>query len=181
MTDPIYSSIVQNLQEALTTKEHPFNYFSLATVGLSKTPRLRTILLRSVDADLNIIFYTDRRSKKVTHIRENSNVSLLFFHPKKLMQFYIKGHASIVTDQEMLQSLWNEIPTKSKKDYITELGPGTVINKNSRIDYLDNENYFCVIKIITDKIEYLELKQPNHVRVEYRKEAGDWEHTYLVP
>ncbi len=181
MTDPIYSSIVKSLQEALKTKEHPFNYFSLATVGLSKTPRLRTILLRSVDADLNITFYTDSRSKKVTHIRENSNVSLLFFHPEKLMQFYIKGHASIVTDKKILQSLWNEIPAKSKKDYITELGPGTVINKNSKIDYLDNENYFCAIKIITDKIEYLELKQPNHVRVEYRKEADDWKHTYLIP
>lgn len=181
MNDPIYSSIVESLQEALKTKEHPFNYFSLATVGLSKTPRLRTVLLRSVDEDLNITFYTDSRSKKVTHIRENSNVSLLFFHPQNLMQFYIKGHASIVKDQEMLQCLWDEIPEKSKKDYITELGPGTVINKNSKIEYLDNDNYFCVIKIITDKIEYLELKQPNHVRVEYRKETNGWEGKYLVP
>jgi len=181
MADQIYASIRNSLEEAVKNPNHPFSYVSLATVGLSKTPRLRTVVLRSVDKDLNMTFYTDSRSKKVTHIRENSNVSLLFFHPEKLMQFYVKGHASIATDPEMLQCLWDEIPEKSKKDYISELDPGTKIDENSRIEYLDNDNYFCVVQIITDKIEYLELKHPHHTRVEFRKENNDWESTYLVP
>lgn len=183
MTATFWDELLKELRKGLNIKGHPFRYCTLGTVGLDQLPRLRTIVLRDMDDDtsMNLYFYTDARSKKIMHINENPRVSLLFYHPKKLMQLKIEGWAEQVQDSALLQKRWAKIGARSRKDYITEQPPGTALDNPDNINYLNDENHFCMVRVAPFKIEYLKLKRPNHLRIHFAKENGDWEGEFLVP
>jgi pyridoxamine 5'-phosphate oxidase len=181
MTQQFLDEAKDELQKSLVKKGHPFRYFTLATVGLDKMARLRTVVLRKITQDLKLIFYTDRRSKKITHITENSKVSLLFYHPKLMLQLKIEGKARIVSDEDVLKTYWNGIQPNSRKDYITQQAPGSTLKSPDKVEYLDEGNYFCIVEIEPFKIEYLKLKRPNHLRVRFSKDNDKWDGEFLVP
>ena len=89
MVTKLFQDLKEELNKGFTEKDHPFRFFTLGTVGLDKMARLRTVVLRNVAEDLTLTFYTDKRSKKIIHINENSKVSTLFYHPDKMMQLKI--------------------------------------------------------------------------------------------
>lgn len=181
MTEVFFQELKDELHKGLVQKRHPFRYFTLATLGLEKIPRLRTVVLRKVTEELMLTFYTDKRSKKIIHLKENNKVSLLFYHPKKLLQLKLEGVASIVNDKTKLKDSWNGVQPKSRKDYTTVSNPGSEIDNPDNISYLPDENYFCMVEIIPLKIEYLKLKRPNHLRIRYSKTDNDWQGEFLVP
>ncbi|MCM4168825.1 Pyridoxine/pyridoxamine 5'-phosphate oxidase [Arenibacter antarcticus] len=176
-----FEQIRQELQKGPTEKDHPFRYFTFATVGLDHVARLRTVVMRAIDEDLKIVFYTDKRSKKITHIKENKNVSLLLYHPEKLLQIKIEGIAMYKNDKATKQVFWDSIPDSSKKAYTTSRSPGTAISNPDNLEYLSDENHFCVVEITPYKIEYLKLEQPNHIRVRFSKLDDQWDTEFLVP
>ncbi len=181
MTDTFYQELEDELRKGTSKKGHPFRYFTLGTVGLGAIARLRTVVLRRVSEDFNLVFYTDRRSKKIGHIKENNTVSLLFYHPKKLLQLKVEGKAKIVSDPEALKKYWSGVQPASRKDYTTTSAPGSPISNPDNVEYLDEKNYFTIIEVEPFKIEYLKLKRPNHLRVLFSKENGEWNGEFLVP
>jgi hypothetical protein len=181
MTDTFFQELEEELQKGTSKKGHPFRYGTMGTVGLGTTPRLRTIVLRRISEDLKLVFYTDRRSKKIAHIKENNTASLLFYHPKKLLQLKIEGKATIISDTEELKKQWSEVQPASRKDYTTVSAPGSPISNPDNVKYLDDKNYFCIVEIEPFKIEYLKLKRPNHLRILFSKEDGEWDGAFLVP
>ncbi len=181
MTEIIFSTIVNDLKNAIKTPEHPFRYFTFATSGINGRPRLRTVVLRDIDDQLNLTIYTDKRSKKITHIHEHNVVSLLFLDNERLIQLSIRAKAEIIKDERTLKNIWEQVPQKSKKEYTTKLAPGEEIKNPEKIDFLEEKHFFTAIKLIPDKIEYLRLNRPNHIRVLFRKEDNNWQGTYLVP
>ncbi|WP_378176881.1 pyridoxamine 5'-phosphate oxidase family protein [Aquimarina sp. SS2-1] len=181
MTDIIFSSIVVDLKAAIENKTHPFRYFTLATSDFNNIPRQRTVVLRNVDDELNMMIYTDERSKKIANIQANNRVSLLFYDQARLLQITVKAKAEIITNEKVIQQIWKQIPEKAKKDYTTELSPGREIKNPEEIDYLEGKHFFSAIKIIPARIEYLRLKRPSHIRVVFKKDNGSWKGTYIVP
>ncbi len=181
MTEIIFSTIVNDLKKAIETPGHPFRYFTLATSSINGTPRLRTLVLRELDEQLNLTIYTDKRSKKITHINEHNIVSLLFLDTERLIQLSIRAKAEIVTNDSTLKNIWEQVPQKSRKEYTTKLAPGEEIKNPEKVDFLEEKHFFTAIKLIPNKIEYLRLNRPNHTRVLYKKESGEWKGTYLVP
>ncbi len=181
MTEGFYQELKDELQKSLVQKKHPFRYFTLATSGPENIPRLRTVVLRKVSENLMLTFYTDKRSTKIAHIEKNNKVSLLFYHPKKLLQLQIEGVATIVDDKAKLKDSWNGIQLNSRKDYTTDRAPGSTIDNPDNISYLEGENYFCMVEINPLKIEYLKLKRPNHLRIQFSKSNDDWQGEFLVP
>ncbi|UWX54018.1 pyridoxamine 5'-phosphate oxidase family protein [Maribacter litopenaei] len=180
MMDIFWNELQEELKRGTTEKRHPFRFGTFGTVGIDKLPRLRTIVLRHVYENGYLSFYTDKRSKKVIHITENPNVSLLFYHPEKLLQVKIEGLASIVTDEHKLQTMWRDIPESNKKDYTTDNAPGSTLKNPDNLEYLTGDHFFCMIEIEPFRIEYLKLKRPHHIRVAYAKE-DNWKGEFLVP
>ncbi|MDX1313963.1 MAG: pyridoxamine 5'-phosphate oxidase family protein, partial [Eudoraea sp.] len=156
-------------------------YFTLATVGMERLPRQRTVVLRHLDDELKLTFYTDARSKKMMHLKENNKVGLLFFHPKKLLQIRIEGLARVIKDEETLKKYWPGIQPKARKDYTTVAPPGTFLEHPDQLEYLDEENHFCMVTVETFKMEYLKLQRPYHIRVRFSKVENLWTSEYLVP
>ncbi|MDT7827414.1 pyridoxamine 5'-phosphate oxidase family protein [Pricia sp. S334] len=176
-----FQKLKEELQTAAEQKEHPFHFFTLGTVGLEHLPRLRTVVLREISDELKLTFYTDKRSKKILHIKENPKVSLLFYHPKKLLQLKIEGLATIIKDPSTLADRWTNIRPASKKDYTTATAPGSDIDNPDALEYLREGDYFCMVDVTPFKIEYLQLKRPNHLRIRFSKKNEKWKGNYLVP
>ena len=177
-------NILQNIQNELiasvSKKDHPFKYFSLATLN-ENIPTSRTVVLRDTFSDFSLVFYTDSRTEKVRQILNNPQVSALFYNPDDLIQLRLEGTAEIEADQKVLKNHWNSIPEKSRKDYITKRAPGSQIKNPDDIDYINNDNHFCMVTIKTNKIEYLQLKRPNHIRAQFHNTENSWKGTFLVP
>lgn len=180
MQQLIFQQIKNELVNGSVKKGHPFKYFAFGTVE-DNNPRLRTVVLRKVYPDMTLLFYTDERSKKVAQIQNENRVCALFYHPKKLIQVQIEGLAHIQENPEMLRRIWQNIPPSSKKDYTSVFPPGLPINGHENVEYLSDQHHFCMIEIIPQRIEYLRLKRPNHIRLEFIKKDNDWKGNFLVP
>lgn len=181
MPNRFFDEIKDELRKGVEKKGHPFRYFTLATLGVDKYARLRTLVLRKVSEDLMLTFFTDKRSKKIIHIKENKRVSLLFYHPEELLQIRVQGIATIKTNQDQLKSTWNELRPGSKKSYTTKKVPGSEIDNPKGLEYLKDDNYFTVVEIEPFKIEYLKLARPDHLRIRFFREHNDWIGEFLVP
>ena len=130
----IFEEILSELQNGAKDREHPYHYFTIATLGVDKFARLRLVALRNVSNDLKLTFFTDKRSKKVLHIKENPRVSLLFYHPEKLLQLRIEGMATINSDQFQIQKTWETIGNEARKDYLTTEAPGPTITNPESVE-----------------------------------------------
>jgi pyridoxine/pyridoxamine 5'-phosphate oxidase len=171
----------EELQNGATLKGHPFRYFTLGTVGLDRLARLRTVVLRKVSDDLKLTFYTDKRSKKVIHLKENNKVGLLFYHPDKLMQFKVEGLAQVFKDETANNEVWAAIDPSARKDYATSMAPGSELEDPGQLQYLDGKSNFCVVEVTPFKIEYLQLRKPHHLRIRFSFRNGKWTSDFLVP
>lgn len=177
-----FEIVKKELKEGAKNADHPFHYFTLATTGINKVARLRTVVLRDFSKNMTLTLYTDKRSRKVTHIKENNRVCLLFYHPEKLIQVKIDGVAYMETDKKKLEKIWNNIDEKARQDYITVKDPGERIDNPDQIEYLDTSKNFAVMHIEAYKLEYLKLKRPKHIRLQYHlTESGNWNSTFLIP
>ena len=78
------------------------NAMSLATVGLSGAPMIRTVLLKLFD-DNGFVFFTNYKSRKAEQISENPNVAVLFNWVALERQVNINGVAEKVKTSESLK------------------------------------------------------------------------------
>lgn len=173
--------IKNEFQKTINERGHPFRYCTLATIGPESLPRLRTVVLRQVSDDLQLTIFTDRRSEKLAHIEKNNKVSMLFYQPDLLLQVRMEGLASVITDEVLLKKYWNDISVNARKDYTTEEAPGSALSDPNKLEYLNAENHFCVLKIEPLRMEYLKIKNPNHLRVQFTKSGTAWDSEFLVP
>lgn len=179
-----FEEILTELEKGAKDKKHPFHYFTIATLGVDKFARLRLVALRNVSKDLKLTFFTDKRSKKVLHIKENPRVSLLFYHPGKLLQLRIEAMATINSDQFQIQKTWEMIDDEARKDYLTTEAPGTSITHPDSVEYLKEGDYFSIVDIEPFRIERLQLNPEGHKKIKYFKQdqnQKEWSSEYLVP
>lgn len=182
MKEPYFDIAKKELKEGVKNPQHPFHYFTLATTGINRVPRLRTVVLRDFSKDMIFTLYTDKRSRKVTHIKENNRVCLLFYNPETWLQIKIDGVAYMETDMTLLDALWNKMDETSRQDYLTLQDPGERISHLEQIEYLNTSKNFSVMHIEAYKLEYLQLDRPNHIRVQFHlNEQGTWDSTFLIP
>ncbi len=181
MDAAFFKEIKDELQKGAHEKNHPFRYGTLATIGLETMPRQRIVVLREVTEHLKLVFFTDKRSKKLIHIKENNKVSMLFYHPKEMLQIKVEGLATIIKDEQAVEKYWKNVPLHSRKEYTTQNSPGSAVEAPDALEYLTTENHFCIIEIEAFRIEYLKLKRPNHIRIQFTKTNNQWSGEFLVP
>lgn len=179
--DDLWKLATSELFRSNADRKHPFRNFVFGTLGLDKkTPEVRTVVKRKTLKSLNTIFFTDRRSPKVTQVRQSDQVSALFYHPKKMLQVRIYGTAIILADSDPRAiSLLNDArQLKSIQDYMTKAAPGTPLIGD--IEYSD-QLHFAVIEIIPDQIEVLQLSSDGHQRFLFHQSNHGWTGRAIVP
>ncbi len=178
MLDQIFKDIINELKFGYLKRKHPHKYCYLASVSDHK-PVNRTVVLRHMTENQHLIFFTDKRSNKVEHFKNNPNAEALFYHPKKLWQIKVSGQIHLIDDEERLTYYKKKVQGASKKDYTTQLPPGTPIKNPDAVEYQDELN-FAVLELKTESIESLQLKRPNHIRCRFIKE-NNWSGEFMVP
>ena len=78
---------------------HEVNAFALATVAEDGQPTVRTVLLKSFDAD-GFVFYTNYHSEKGRHLEKNPRVGMLIHWKELDRQIRINGVAEKVSREE---------------------------------------------------------------------------------
>lgn len=80
------------MDEAVNADLIDANAMSIATVGATGEPSIRTVLLKAFD-ERGFVFYTNLESRKATEISGNANVALLFYWREFERQVKIRGRA----------------------------------------------------------------------------------------
>jgi len=177
----VFNNLKAELKRAAVDRKHPFRYCVLSTHGHEVNSRY--VVLRKMTNDLEFLIYTDSRSQKIQDISINSEVQLLFYHPKKQTQLILSGKASLLSDDTLSKAEWCNVKGNAQRAYNTIEAPGTPIQAphlGHRYKEQMNEQYFTVIKISAEKLEALQLNQSEHLRVKF--EIGkNWEGQWLVP
>lgn len=179
MLNQILEDLKTEVKFGYLKKKHPFRYPSLASIE-DNSPTQRTVVLRDTTADFELVMYTDDRSDKINQFELNPKVSLLFYHPKKLLQVKVEGKVKMIRSGKEYESYWSKVQGKSQKDFMTKNPPGTPLDNPDQVDYKEDEHHFCLLKLVPEHLEFLQLKRPNHIRARFDKSNG-WKGQFLNP
>lgn len=178
---PTPTQIFKQLEKGHQKKAHPFRFFSFATFG-TPYPALRTVVLRNSEENGWIEIYTDKRSSKTVQIKLSDRTTALFYHPKKKWQLLLKGRTELIEDKKRVKQLWQSMPSYAKKDYSSDMPPGSVVHSSESIQWgeVTAEN-FQVLRLHIEQIESLQLTSDSHQRCRYTKSEEGWRKDILVP
>ena len=178
MLDSILKSCATEWIKTKTKKNHPFRFFSLATVTPEGQAESRMVVLRKFDpSSLEFSIYTDARTPKIKALHHNSDAELLFYDHKKLCQIRVKATC---VKQEKDVNLFLQQHEAAQKDYTTLIAPGTEIKAMDTVEY-GKENHFVKLVFKAYHIDYLRLKRPNHQRAVFCLQNEKWEGTFVTP
>ncbi len=145
-------------------------WIQLATVNEKNEPRLRTVVFRGWNKDSSMIIFTDRRSKKIEHLKSNPNAEILWFFLKTKSQYRFKGKISKLSDNN---NYWDTLSEKSKSSWFWG-SPGEKINPKVQSAYkvlsnLPKSDNFVVLNFEIYSVDLLKLEQPIHKRYLWEK------------
>jgi hypothetical protein len=178
MLSEILKNNINEIKFGYLKRKHPNKYCSLASLDNNK-PIVRTVVLRDMVENYNLIFFTDKRSGKVNQFHENPNAEALFYNHKKLLQIKVGGKIKLVQNTERINYYKQKVQGSSQKDYTTLKKPSTPIKNPDEVEYGEDLN-FAILQLEAEYIESLQLKRPNHIRCLFKKE-DNWEGQFLVP
>lgn len=182
------------LHKGVGNFRHPFHRPTLTTIEGGK-PQARTVILRGFsEKDRLLICHCDTRSPKVSQIRDNPNVSCLFYHPEKWLQLRLSGTATVHTDDKTSESQWEKVKLPNRINYSTENPPGSP-TKNpvlSPSDFLrdmasklpghpDARKNFAVIVCRFDDLDWLRLKLTGNIRAKFHWEGNSMDASWIIP
>ena len=174
--------------------KHAFHCPVLATnTEIHAEPR--TVILRYFsEKKRTLMCHSDVRAPKIHQIREDPQVTWLFYDPKSKLQLRIYGNATVHTDDPLAQNLWERIRVTNRMNYCTSLEPGTPVNKPSSglpdfvaktaphlLDKNLGRDHFAVIRCHFNSIDALLLGLTGHKRAKFVWENSQLASTWTVP
>ena len=163
------------LKRGVRDRKSGFHNVVLVTTDKENRADGRTVVLRGFDSEkMEIYFHSDLRAKKISQIKNNNFVSLIFYDEKKKIQIRIKGEASI---KPSYKKAWDGLSNWSKRCYLTISAPGES-SENPTAGFPEkfeftapNDKFskkgiknFCYVVISITKVEWLFLASQGHRR-----------------
>lgn len=192
--DGVLAGIWRMLDQGAAHSNDPFHRPVLGTIT-GEGCSLRTVILRQVEVPGRILVcHTDARSAKVQEIMNCSQISWLFYHPKKKIQVRIAGNATLHAHDPYAERQWADTSITSRLNYSTSQPPGARIDKPSSglPDFLLNKiptlletercrKNFMVIVMHILSIDWLLLKITGNRRALFEWDKDRLHATWLVP
>ena len=162
------------------TQNRRQRYVQVATASRATGPTVRTVVLRRLEDDGTLIFFTDTRSEKIAQLKEDDRMELHTWWTKGRVQFRLRGRArvSVEPSDARRKELWREL---QEDDLVRFLGaaPGTARNGTPPASELlaiegGVADTFALIRMTPEQVDVLRLHPEAHVRTRYRREGEGW-------
>ena len=142
-------------------------YVQLSTIGIDRSPRVRTVVFRGWSDSYKMKIFTDKRSLKIKEIKNNKNVEICWYFQKSRCQFRLRGIAFIDFGKDYFNS-WKNLNAEAKSTWGWPY-PGLkyIDNNNSELKYNQKSEFidnFILIKIEIFHVDELLLTKPKQYR-----------------
>lgn len=170
------------------------NRIVLATASKGAVPSARIIAIREI-SETDILFFTQRDTRKVAELTQNKQVSALIWLPQQQRQICIEGVASAITNHEN-RRYWEALP-RDRQLRFSAYAPtsGHVIESTAILDkkyqhladvYKDKSipmcEYYCGFRIHPASIHFYTLGDENFSDVKrYTKKESHWVEETISP
>ncbi len=116
----ILKKIWKHLDLATLERTHPFHTPVFGTVGNGCAPGLRAVVLRRFwRKPPRLAFHSHIGAPKIEEIKNNHNVSFLFYHPQEKLQLRVCGAAQVHADGDALhEEQWLATGFFSRRAYV---------------------------------------------------------------
>jgi pyridoxamine 5'-phosphate oxidase len=166
-----------------------FHAPTLATLGRDGRPRLRTVVLRGVDAAARRLrVHCDRRSDKVAEIRADPRVALHVYDAQAKVQVRVEGRADVHAHDAAAEAAWQAARPMSRACYAVAPASGSPIPEGgayamperAEADSPGRAN-FATLAIEAETIEFLHLARAGHRRARFTWTGEGWTAAWRVP
>jgi pyridoxamine 5'-phosphate oxidase len=189
--EEIYARMWDCLAAAVIEEKNPFKVMQAATIGLDGWPNVRTVLLRSVSEQENLLtFHTDLRSPKIAELSREPRVALVGVDPVHNVQIRISGETRIVRAGQARLDAWRSSPDHDLVVYRTHVPPGTPISHaDGALDETqpvpdpdEGLKHFCVVEVRPARMDWLEhLTVDRQQRARFVRQGDIWLRNWIAP
>jgi pyridoxamine 5'-phosphate oxidase len=170
MTELTYQALSEKiwsqLLAALQTQRHTWRLPMLATIDANGLPQARTVVLREVDQDAQVLtIYSDVRSPKVTQLRAKPRASLVFWSEALNWQLRVDVSATVDDDSTARDAVWAQVKDlPAAADYLSINAPGSPLLSVSAGQA--NEHALCLLHFNVLSMDWLSLNRSGHQRAQ---------------
>ncbi len=199
--DELFADVWRRLQEGARTlpPEDPgyrtsFHVPTLVT-NSKAGPRGRIVVLRRADLEHGVLtFHTDSRADKIHEMRTDPRIGFTFYDAKWKLQVRASGTATIHHQDHTAQQAWEASDLLSRRCYLGDLAPGTEVTdwdsglpshvqdrEPTEDEAAPGVENFAVVSCQVEEVEVMRLAFTGHTKARWRREAGEWRGTWLIP
>ena len=165
--------VVELLTHGANFKKSDFHAPTLSTISEKNIPNARIIILRDFFYPTwQLLFHSDKRSKKIYEIKRISNLCLVFYDKKEKIQLRVMGEGKILKNYN---NSWQQLGTFSKYNYASYKDPGDTsevptsgINDEFKNDSSKSFKNFSTILVSINLIDWLYLSKLGNRRAEIK-------------
>ena len=185
-----YEGVAHELREGVTSPQHPFRLFTLATIGIDGFPEARTLVLREFDeSQRRIEFHIDARSPKMEQLRYDSRVTLLFNDVLSRWQLRIRGRAEIHHLDDVAEASWKTTRSTSRGNYASPYPSGSIISdeevwvppKEIPDDAKEVSANFVVARSYFQVLDIYMIRDSGHLRYKLQWQNNVWNLIRIAP
>ncbi len=180
------------LNEAIDYKEAEPTAMTLSTVSEEGRPSGRILLLKNLEDDGSVHFFTNYNSKKGLQIKHNPYAAATFFWPIMERQIRIEGRVQKLTAEES-DKYFNSRPKESQISAIVSPQSKVIASRNhleqeseslrkSDHNGLHRPDYWGGYKLIPEEIEFWQGRAGRlHDRIRFKLNNNEWIKERLAP
>lgn len=177
------------LARGVADRRSAFHAPTLATRGPDGAPRLRTVVLRGVDAPARTLrVHTDARAAKAAELAADPRAALHVYDAGAALQVRVSGTATLhrlADGAPLARAAWDASRPSSRATYAVAPAPGTPVEAPSPApsDPDAGREHFAVVVLRAESLEWLWLWSGGHRRARFAFGPGGAveEATWLVP
>lgn len=185
----------ERLAAGAAERSSPLATPALATRATDGAPRVRTVILRAVDAaHRRLVVYTHARSAKIGAIHSDPRVALHAYDAQAGFQLRLNGVARIHAGDDLARQEWARVPARSRLNYLGDAAPGSPSPRPTAgaaerfrdrapapDDLAAGERNFAVLAVRVDSLEWLYLHPAGNRRALFRWGPGGLHAGWLHP
>ena len=174
-------------------RKSPLHTPVIASVDGHGLPQARVMVLRKADpAAATLRLHTDARSPKVAQLN-GKPVAVLGYHAGEQVQLRLTGTARVLTDDDVVDGIWNQSTAFARRCYLALHPPGTplpgpssglpawVEGQQPTLEQIAPARpNFATLWVDVTAIDWLHLANSGHRRALFRASDG-WAGEWLAP